>query len=111
VVNVVNSYHGRVIMHWFSGNMTELNIAINAGYYFSINNQMIDSKKGRKIIEQIPVDKILIETDAPFSRMTKSGYCLESINHVYKQLSIIKKIDYETISKILADNFYSIIGR
>jgi TatD DNase family protein len=109
VASIVNNYHGRVIMHWFSGNITDLNVAINAGYYFSINNQMVDSDKGRKIIEQIPEDRILTETDAPFSRMTKSGYCLESINYVYKQLSLIKKTGYDNIIKILTNNFYSVI--
>jgi TatD DNase family protein len=108
-INIVNSYHGKVIMHWFSGNMTDLNAAINDGYYFSINNQMIDSEKGRRIIEQVPIDRILTETDAPFSRMTKSEYSLESINYVYNQLSFIKKIDYEDIIKILTNNFYSLI--
>jgi TatD DNase family protein len=108
VVNIVNGYHGKVIMHWFSGNMSDLDDAINAGFYFSINNQMINNNKGRRIIERIPINRILTETDAPFSKMTKFGYCLESIDYVCQQLSNIKKIDYENVIKNLTKNFHSI---
>jgi TatD DNase family protein len=68
IVSIVNNYHGNVIMHWFSGNINDLTLAKNYGYYFSINNQMIDSRKGRKIIEQIPINKLLLETDAPLQK-------------------------------------------
>lgn len=55
------------IMHWFTGNVNELQRALSLGCWFSINPQMCYSKVGRDIIMQIPLSKILPETDAPFT--------------------------------------------
>lgn len=38
-----------------------------SGYYFSINEAMTVSKNGRSIIEKIPRNRILTETDAPYN--------------------------------------------
>ena len=55
------------IIHWFTGNINELQKALSLGCWFSINPQMCYSKVGRDIIMQIPLSKILPETDAPFT--------------------------------------------
>lgn len=61
------------ILHWFSGTITQLNRAIELGCYFSVNINMINSPNGNKILEKIPYDKILIESDAPFISNIKTG--------------------------------------
>ena len=38
------------------------------GAYFSINPRMLKTKSGQETIRSIPGDKILLETDAPFTR-------------------------------------------
>lgn len=63
-----NNYPGKIILHWFSGSMKELELAISYGFYFSINYPMTISDKGRKIIEKLPLERILIETDGPFTK-------------------------------------------
>lgn len=55
------------IMHWFTGNIKELQRALSLGCWFSVNPKMCYSKTGRDIIMQIPLNKILPETDAPFT--------------------------------------------
>lgn len=55
------------IMHWFTGNIKELQKALSLGCWFSINPKMCYSKAGRDIIMQMPLNKILPETDAPFT--------------------------------------------
>ena len=56
----------KCILHWFSGSMTQLRRAVEMGCYFSINGAMIKSPNGHKLIPNIPADKILLESDAPF---------------------------------------------
>lgn len=55
-----------IILHWFSGTQTQLQRAVRFGCYFSINSAMIKSENGRKIIQGIPIDRMLLESDAPF---------------------------------------------
>lgn len=54
-----------IIFHWFSGASDELARARNAGCYFSVNERMLATKRGREYARQIPLDRLLLETDAP----------------------------------------------
>lgn len=60
-----------VIFHWYTGPIDLIPSIISRGYYFSINESMIISKNGRAIIKQLPRNRILTETDAPYN--TKSS--------------------------------------
>jgi TatD DNase family protein len=59
----------RVILHWYSGSLGELNNALDAGFYFSINPAMTRTRKGREIIERVPADRVLLESDGPYARI------------------------------------------
>lgn len=54
-----------VIFHWFSGTSKELSRARAAGCYFSINERMLKTRRGREYARQIPLDRLLLETDLP----------------------------------------------
>ena len=55
------------ILHWYSGTIENLKKACNRGYYFSVNSSMIRTKKFAQMLGYIPHDKILLETDSPFT--------------------------------------------
>ena len=55
------------ILHWFTGSTTQMKDAVKLGCYFSINPKMFDTKSGQQIIMSIPREKIVLETDAPFT--------------------------------------------
>lgn len=59
-----------VIFHWYSGAVSLISEIIEVGYYFSINEAMIHSANGQKIIAAIPRNRILTETDKPFNQIT-----------------------------------------
>lgn len=110
VIDIIGpNFNGKVILHWFSGNPIELDKAIQNGYYFSINSDMVSSKKGRNIIENIPIDRILIESDGPFTKDTVENYNLEFMNTIIRALVEIKGINNITISKQLRGNFRNLI--
>lgn len=58
-----------VVFHWYTGSLKELDRALSQGHYFSINPAMINSPKGRKIIEVIPKHRVLTESDGPFVKV------------------------------------------
>ena len=62
------------VFHWYSGPSDLLKRAIDAGCYFSCGFRMLDTKKGREYVKAIPVDRILLETDAPPERNTPYPY-------------------------------------
>ncbi len=52
-----------VILHWFTGTPAQVDRAARAGAYFSVNSSMSDAK-----ILAVPSDRLLPETDFPFTR-------------------------------------------
>lgn len=74
VLNILVKYPncGKPILHWYSGNLTELKTAINLGCRFSINLLMIKTKKGKEIIGKIPKELVLLETDGPFTSLNNN---------------------------------------
>ena len=56
-----------VIFHWYSGPADLIPAIFEQGYYFSVNEAMCLSKNGRAIIEKIPRERVLTETDAPYN--------------------------------------------
>ncbi len=57
------------ILHWFSGPKSIALKAASAGCNFSINSEMLNSKQGADIVKALPIDKLLAETDGPFTRL------------------------------------------
>ena len=69
-----------VIFHWYSGPVDLIPSILKQGYYFSINEAMCRSKNGRSIIERIPKDRLLTETDAPYNERTDIREVLTLLN-------------------------------
>jgi TatD DNase family protein len=86
--------NSRFIMHYFSGSTNELDSYINRGCFFSINHKMTNTKKGKSIIQKIPIDKILLESDAPFTY--KNGDISNYINSIKATLNMVAKIKNQT---------------
>ena len=56
------------ILHWFSGSSQELARARELGCHFSVNPNMLATKRGRAYVRQIPPGRLLLETDLPDER-------------------------------------------
>lgn len=59
-----------VIFHWYTGPIGLIEDIVNAGYYFSINEAMTKTISGKKIIDKIPQNRILTETDLPYNKQS-----------------------------------------
>lgn len=60
---------GPAVFHWFTGSPKHLQDAAQAGHYFSVNPAMIGSAKGRSLIDLMPQDRVLTETDGPYVKV------------------------------------------
>lgn len=105
VLSILENYKGKVIMHWFSGSLKQVENCIDKGYYFSINQQMLLSKKGKSIINIIPIDNILFESDAPFTIGLNNVYSTNFMKEIYKYLSKTRNMSIEELSLQLKNNF------
>ncbi|OFJ68017.1 hydrolase TatD [Anaerococcus sp. HMSC065G05] len=108
-LKILDGFEGRVILHWYTGNLRDLKIAISRGYFFSINQQMIKSQNGKNIINMIPIDRIVIESDAPFTDGLHTTYNISFMNDIIEYLHISKELDKQFIYAKLQENFRKIL--
>ena len=57
------------ILHWFSGSVRQAKRAVEAGCYFSVNTAMLRHERGRSLVQCVPKERLLTETDAPFMKI------------------------------------------
>src|SRR3546814_5125598 len=55
-----------VVLHWFTGSKADVRRAVDRGCYFSVNEGMLASATGLRVMREIPIDRVLTETDGPF---------------------------------------------
>ena len=85
VIEILREYRtqrsNKYIFHWFTGTIPQLEKAIELGCYFSINPSMLKTKSGLEIINTVPVERMLLETDAPFT------FKVQHIEEIEKELN------------------------
>ena len=85
--------------------------ALKRGYYFSVNHQMIQSVNGKKIVDSIPIERVLIESDAPFTKELNKNYTIEFMEPIYQYLCDTRNLSEEELSVILRNNFRDILTK
>tara|TARA_B100001564_G_scaffold15246_1_gene11815 strand:- start:2236 stop:2973 length:738 start_codon:yes stop_codon:yes gene_type:complete len=105
----------KILMHCFTGSKKFAEKLLELNAYFSASG-IITFKKNEKLKETfktIPLNKILIETDAPYlSPEPIRGKSNEPSNliHTAKYLANLKEIDFEDMSSKTSNNFFKLFG-
>ena len=99
-----------IIFHWFSGTSDELVRARNAGCYFSVNERMLATQRGREYARQIPLDRLLLETDAPAEANTETSTqsLIRSLTRTSERIASLKNCDAECIESTVLANAHSV---
>ena len=95
---------------WFSGTSNEFGRARNAGCYFSVNERMLATKRGREYARQIPLDRLLLETDAPAEPNTETSAqsLIRSLTRTSERIASLKKCDIKHIESAVLANARSV---
>ena len=99
-----------ITFHWFSGTSDELVRASDAGCYFSANERMLATKRGREYARQIPLDCLLLETDAPAEPQadTSARQLITSLKSVSRRIAELKNCAEESVESTVLRNSRSI---
>jgi TatD DNase family protein len=99
---VTDKAQGKGVLHCFTGTMEEAKQVLKRGFYISFSG-IITFKKSedlREVVKMAPLDKMLIETDAPFlSPQSKRGKPNEPafIRETAEMIAKIKEVDLQEI--------------
>lgn len=98
-------YPGTVILHWFSGSLSELRKAISYGLWFSVNSAMTQSSNGLAVIAELPRDRVLTETDGPFIKPNGIPQEPPDVASVLLTLADTWGVDEAEAKRVVFENF------
>lgn len=107
---VGEGYPGTIILHWFSGTMRQLEVALEYNFYFSVNLAMLRSQKGRQIISKIPISRLLLETDGPFVQASGRPSQPTDVFEIAASLSEIWSLTNDDTVAQLKSNFSKLLN-
>ncbi len=110
LITVLGEYpSSKRIIHWFSGNSIQMSTLLSQGCYFSINASMAQSESGKKRIAMIPKDRILIESDGPYSKVDGKRYTPEKLTDLYRTVGCALQVN--NLEEIVYRNFLNILSQ
>ena len=102
------------VVHCFSGSVEFAQECIKLGYYIGFTG-VVTFKNAKKIVQvakEIPIDRILVETDCPYmspepnrGKRNRSDY----IEYIINKISEIKEIEPAEANKVFNENFKRLI--
>jgi len=109
-----NNYSGKAVFHFFTGTIEQAQYILGQGFYLGFSGVITYGNKLDEIIKSLPLEKILIETDAPYvapipyrGKRNEPAYVIE----VAKKIANIKNLSLEEIKRQTFQNalrFFSI---
>jgi TatD DNase family protein len=111
ILSIIRKYPscGATILHWFSGSVEELIIAIKMRCYFSINPIMISSEKGKDLISRIPHNLVLPESDGPFAKLGGRPVMPWEAMNICSDLSRIWQMSLGEVRNMIEENFKKLL--
>lgn len=104
------------VIHCFSSSRKMAEFALSIGFYISASGIITFNKSNdiREIFSDIPLDRLLVETDAPYlapvpvrGRRNESAF----VHYTAEKLAQIKNISFEELAQITSDNFYKLFRK
>lgn len=103
------------IMHCYSGTVSELQPFLEMNFHISIGGPVTfkNAHEIKEVAKMVPLDKLLIETDAPYLaphpyRGKRNEPALVTL--VAEEIARLREMEYEDICKITTENAFKIFG-
>ncbi len=97
VDDILGMVGGNFLMHFFSGDERQAARVVGMGGYVSVTHMR--SKGRREVINTVPLDRLMVESDAPFVGRTP-----ESIREAVAYIAEVKGLGAEEVGKQTAEN-------
>ncbi|NKB21914.1 MAG: YchF/TatD family DNA exonuclease [Alphaproteobacteria bacterium] len=104
------------VLHCFSSGRALAETAIELGFYLSLSGILTfkNAEDLRDIIRDMPVDRLLVETDSPYlAPVPNRGKRNEPsfVIHTAKKSAEIKELDDKTFAEITTNNFFRLFSK
>ncbi|MDR3151616.1 MAG: TatD family hydrolase [Holosporaceae bacterium] len=111
-----HSAGARGVMHCFSGGRGFAFAALDLGFYISFSGVITfkNSVQLQEVAKAVPIDRLLIETDAPFlSPEPLRGKINEPafLTHIAARMAALLERPYEEICDLTSQNFFNLFSK
>ncbi|MCJ7443649.1 MAG: TatD family hydrolase [Methanotrichaceae archaeon] len=100
----------RVVFHCYGGSLSTMKEAADRGFYISLATVVCRSPQHQILARNVPLDRLLIETDSPFlsprGGRNEPSFILDSV----KLLARIRNIEPAEVARTTSDNTRRIFG-
>ena len=103
----MNLKNGSENSHFFAGSKKTAKQFLDLGFYISFAGPITFAKEYEEVVKYVPLDKILIETDAPFAAPAPHrGKRNEPtfVEFVARKIAEIKEVEFEEVARQTAEN-------
>lgn len=97
-------HRGKVVLHWFSGTVGEIRRAAALGCYFSVNERMLALPNGRRILPEIPEDRLLTETDGPFVERDGKPIAAGDVLRAVEEIAVLRQCSVSNVQSLIVEN-------
>jgi TatD DNase family protein len=101
---------GKIVLHWFTGTRSEAKRALELGCYFSINAGMLGNDRHVPLVQTIPLDRMLTETDGPFTRTGERPSQPRDVANVVEELSHLHGLPTSDMVRLIRHNLRMLLG-
>jgi TatD DNase family protein len=102
---------GKAVLHWFTGTKTEAQRACDLGCYFSINGEMLKNDRHRKTIAALPLDRLLTETDGPFTGARgETPARPQDVADTVEVLALTRSISFDEMAAAIQTNLRQLVS-
>ncbi len=106
LLEILSDYQLKGVIHCFTGNMSQMKKYLEMGFNIGLNG-IIFKLDLKDIIKQIPLEKILIETDCPYLTPPQVKQWRNEpifLEHIVQEIAEIKKINYSEVVNQTTEN-------
>lgn len=101
---------GKIVLHWFTGTKSEARRATLLGCYFSINHEMARTDRGHALIASLPIDRILTETDGPFTKIDGRPAVPINVQTAISAIAKARSVSADTIASAIRENLRTLLA-
>ena len=98
------------VLHWYRGSLEDARVALDAGMRFSVNPAMLGSSAGRRLIAALPAERVLTETDGPYTSIGRRPSAPADVRLVLAALAEQWRVDFEAAARQVRDNLEALRG-
>lgn len=100
---------GTVVLHWFTGSRSDARRAASLGCFFSVNAQMLRTDKGKALVADLPLDRLLTETDGPFTRAGDRPAEPDDVGAAVGAIAGVRGLSAEIVSRAVRLNLQTLL--